>query len=153
MVKCVFININQLTQVARYYSAPILFHGYEFYFFLRLQNIGSNDPDNQDNLKLAGYLRCMSKIPEGAKHRLPVCSTVVILEDDEKVVRSFAPSSVILEANEKAIGGSLMLGEENWQQVKTVNCPIVINDKVTVKVTVEFLPDEDGCLLVNEIRE
>lgn len=153
-VKCVFNNIKQLTPAARYYSAPLVSNGYEFYYFIRLQKTDPNASDSPENFKLAGYLRCVTKIPNGTTHRLPVSTTVKVAKKSEGD-RVFKASSVIFEASEKAIGGILMLEGENWEQVEndgtTINCPIIINDTMTVTATIELLPEEDGCVVISEI--
>jgi len=69
-IKCEFRNISQLELTTRYYSAPVIAHGYEFYFFLRKQKINPSGQDTNTNLTLAGYLRCTSKILP-SKHYLP----------------------------------------------------------------------------------
>ncbi len=149
-LECTYINMSQLTQTVRYYSAPILAQGYEFSFFLRLEKINQNGPESPENLKIGGYLRRMCKIPWGLKHNLHVLSSVeVACTDDTK--RRFSPSSIVFEEIDKAIGGSLMSAKENFQQVKDGACPIVVNDAIIATVRVEFLSDKSGNCVVSVI--
>jgi len=148
-IKCEFRNISQLELTTRYYSAPVIAHGYEFYFFLRKQKINPLGPDdNNTNLTLAGYLRCTSKILP-PRHYLPIRSIVTVLMDNE-TERRFVPSNVIFEASEKAIGGKLTLADENWEQILNGQSPIVINNTLTAIVTVEFLDTDEGCSRIEE---
>jgi len=154
-IKCEFRNISKLETTSRYYSAPVIAHGYEFYFFLRKQKIrpkNSSDDVDTKNETLAGYLRCTSKIlPQ--KHFLPIRSIVAVTMSGEQSERKFVPSNVIFEASEKAIGGKLTLNDENWEQIITGKSPIIHNDTLTAIVTVEFLENDEGCHRIEETLE
>jgi len=141
-MKCEYRNIFQLTFSTRYYSAAVIFHGNEFYYFLRLQKIDpSGSSEDPKNLTLAGYLRCTSAILP-PQYFLPIRITVSVSQPPY-AERKFAPSSVVFEAPNKAIGGILTLAGENWEGILAGNCPIVVNNCMTVIVCVEFLEQDE----------
>jgi len=158
-IKCEFRNKSKLETSARYYSAPVIAHGYEFYFFLRKQKIRPKnsgeditDKNEAKNETLAGYLRCTSKIlPQ--KHFLPIRSIVSVTMAGDLPERRFVPSNVIFEASEKAIGGKLTLNDENWEQIINAKSPIIHQDTLTAIVTVEFLESDEGCHRIEETLE
>jgi len=57
--------------------------------------------------------------------------------------RKFPPNKVIFDSPERAIGANLTLQDETIN-----NNAIVVNDKLTVVVTVEFLESAEGCALI-----
>jgi len=155
-MKCQFSNVPRWNTQDSLYSSMIVSHGYEFYYFLRSQpaipgiSVESVVPEQ---LALAGFLRCTSKVIP-PKHFLPVTITVVILMRGIPSERKFTTCKVVFEESEKAIGGKLTLDTENWAQVVGGQCPLVIDDTITALVTVEFLDcSGEDCKVINVIPD
>eukprot|EP01124_Arcella_intermedia_P009195 TRINITY_DN15979_c0_g1_i2.p1 TRINITY_DN15979_c0_g1~~TRINITY_DN15979_c0_g1_i2.p1 ORF type:complete len:347 (+),score=53.55 TRINITY_DN15979_c0_g1_i2:425-1465(+) len=154
--KCTFTGVSCWTLNTRQYSAPIFANGYEFHYFLRKQRITPpNLPIDENDTRhytLAGFLRCTSKIlPQ--KHYLPIASSVKIPLRGLPPERRFNTSKVIFEAPEKAIGGRLTVPSESWDQIIAGNNPMVNDDTIIVYISIEFLDDDEGCQIIQELTE
>ena len=151
MIKCVYQEVNKWKESGKYYSSPVLIHGYEFYYFLQRQKNANDHNDHNDHYGMAGFLRCSGEIIPGS-HYLPIqYSVVVITPKDENRERKFSPMRVIFEDPEKAIGGKLTIGRESWEDIVQGRSSIVNrNNTMTIIVTIEFLPDDNGCLSMDK---
>jgi len=94
-----------------------------------------------DNSTLGVFLRCTSKfMPE--RHYLPIRYTVQVTQKPLGVTsdRRFQ-STVLFENSAKAMGGKLTVDDDTWQNIIDGSSSIVVNDTISVTVTVEFLDD------------
>jgi len=124
-------------------------NGYEFYYFIRKFLIGTKETDNPKDYNVGGFLRCSSPLMP-SKHYLPVCFTIEIPlhTTGQSALRKFAPSRVVFQSSQSAIGGNLTIGKETWADVADGTCAIVVDNTISVNVTIEFLDDDNGCQLL-----
>jgi hypothetical protein len=148
MIKCVFQEVSKWEETGKYYSSPVLINGYEFYFFLQRQLIKSNETPSIYGM--AGFLRCSGQIIP-PQHYLPIAYSVAIQTPrHENRERKFSTMRVIFEAPEKAIGGKITIGDERWVDIINGQSVIVNHNTITIIVSIEFLPSDEGCLSMQD---
>jgi len=125
------LNISKIGE-NRFRSDTVIVNGYEFQFFVK-----KNGKD------IAGFLGCSSSLLPPAFF-LPVCYTIEIKLASSS--RKLPPNKVVFVSPEKAIGINLTLQDETVE-----NNAIVVHDKLTVIVTVEFLDSGEGCALLASV--
>jgi hypothetical protein len=145
VLKNLFQGVSNWDPTSRYFSNVTVSNGYEFYFFLQKKSIDNSaqslDHGDNDNSTVGVFLRCTSKfMPE--RHYLPIRYLVQVTQKGGGVTQDRRFQSIVLfENSAKAMGGKLTVDDDNWSNIIDGTSSIVVNDTISVTVTVEFLDD------------
>lgn len=117
--RCLFSDISKWSKTQKYYSSPVLIHGYEFYYFLQCMHpSGTRNTDT-----IGGFVRCSISIMINEKyvHYLPMHYNISIQKDrwveGEPPMRNFSTLKVVFEHDDKAIGGPINVQNETWDDI------------------------------------
>jgi hypothetical protein len=142
LVQYHFTNICSFQFSQKYYSEPILMHGFELYCFLQLDRLdpqsASLDPEN---LTLVGFFRCICKVlPLEKAYLLPVNITLLMI-GNSGTEKQFPVMKITFQSSTKVVG--VKLSDENWNTVLTGRSTFVVNDSMRLVVRVELLDHID----------
>jgi len=133
--RVVFHQISTWEVGEKYYSKGVLSFGYVFYFFLR-PNRNQNDAAST----LDGYLRCICPATPIPSHCLPV-SILFEIELQGGNKRTLPPIQKTFDFFDRAIGTHINLPGEDWERIKRGDSEIILNDAITIFITVDYLEE------------
>lgn len=134
-MKVEFRNINQWAVGQKYYSHQIVSNGYQFSLFVRVENETNFKSENKQYL--GGYFHCETKDSD-PNHHLQTKVKFEILQKN-KQSRNLPQLSLTLKNSTESQGIRLSLPTENWEDIKKGTSQIVIDNKITIILQVEFI--------------
>lgn len=146
--KCEFTSVHNMDLRQKYYSAPIFMGGYDFSYWIKLLRDVPDMDDKDTNLVIGGYLQCASQIMP-RKYYLPVGIEISILQPPLRPT-IVSKQRVIFTGPKNTVGGKLNVAGENFAMIKNKECAIIINDTLTVMVSVEILGGDRNCVRADD---
>jgi len=133
-----FTNVSSFQFSQKYYSEPILMHGFELYCFLQLDRIDTQSASlDPENLTLVAFFRCICKVlPLEKAYLLPVNITLLML-GNSGAEKQFPVMKITFQSSTKVVG--VKLSDENWNMVLYGRSTYVVNDSMRLVVRVELL--------------
>jgi len=138
-MKVEYRRISEWKEGPKYYSQPVFFHGFLFYYFMRVEREKPKDTTAVVPPPfLAGYLRCTCDATiKTNDHYLPVSLTYEIALKNGKT-RKYPPVSVVFDHYEKSIGSKINPPKDTWEKIRSGQSDIVIDDKIITLIAVEL---------------
>jgi len=127
-----FRKISTWLVAEKYYSQPIHYRGYSFYFFM----VVSVNKAEESSF-LAGYLRCVCDATKITSNYLPAVVTFEIMLSNNKS-RKLQPIPVTFDNFDRSIGTKMSQPGESWEMIKDGKSDMVKEDKITVVIHVDF---------------
>jgi hypothetical protein len=143
LIQYQFRNISTYQYSQKYYSEPIIMHGFELYCFLQLDRLDTQSESiGPENLTLVAFFRCICKVlPLEKAYLLPVNITLLMLGSGHNNEKQFPVMKITFQSSTKVVG--VKLSDENWNMVLYGRSSYVVNDSLRLVVKIELLDHID----------
>ncbi len=133
-------NISTLSEGGKLMSPQLYFNGYHFHCYLRLAV-------KEQCTSLHGYVSCTipNAICASVPHCLPCLITMIISKSDNTKF-NWCSNNTTFVLFTLSIGGSILEPGVTWEDVKSGNSSMVIDDCIHITTTIRLLNSTEGCI-------